>query len=131
MPQDTQFTSLKLTQLFGDGSAGRSPVLFFADPQTVAMGDAALSLVMTEGHANQVLSNVLFVDPESGGTEEILTLPPEADCKGLVLFIANTGGEGITINDDSATTIADLLTNEHAVLMCDGTSWFGGILQET
>ena len=131
MPDNTQFTSLKLVDRFAGDHPVTSPVLFFAAPQAVAMGDAALALTMTVGGTNQVMSNILFVDPESSGASEDLTLPAEADCEGLVLFIANTGGEGIVIKDDGTATIATLLTAEHAIVFCDGTSWYGGVLQET
>lgn len=131
MPDNTQFTSLKLVDRYDGDHPVQSPVLFFAAPQTIAMGDAALTLTMDVGGTNQIMSNVLFVDPESAGASEILTLPAEADCVGLVLFIANTGGEGIVINDDAAGTVATLLTAEHAIVYCNGTAWKGGVLQET
>lgn len=100
---------------------------------TVDMADAAHALVLgTAGAAEtQLTGNMAFVDPNSGGASEILTLPAEANCAGLWIMIANTGGEGIVINDDAAATVATLATAEHALVMCDGTTWYGFVGAET
>jgi hypothetical protein len=100
---------------------------------TVAMNDAAHALVLGTAGAGetQLVGNVVFVDPESGGASEDLTLPAEASCDGLVLYIFNTGGEGIVIKDDAAGTVATLLTAEHAIVACNGTAWKGLVGAET
>lgn len=100
---------------------------------TVAMGDAAHALVLdSPGAAETKLDgNVVFVDPESGGASEDLTLPPVADCTGLVLYVFNTGGEGVVLKDADANTIATLLTAEHAIVACNGSAWKGLVGAET
>lgn len=100
---------------------------------SVAMGDAAHTLTLdTAGAAEtQITGLICFADPESAGASEDLTLPAEADSDGLVLFIFNTGGEGIVIKDDGGGTVATLATTEHAIVACDGTTWQGLVGAET
>jgi len=69
-------------------------------------------------------SNILYVDANSGSTENLL-LPHEADRIGLVLWIANTGGESIVVQTDAGGTIDTILTAEIGIFMCDGTTWYG------
>jgi len=60
-----------------------------APAQTIDMGDAALSLsVGASSGKTQLTSDILYIDPNSVGGTENLLLPPEADCDGLLLFIA-------------------------------------------
>ena len=65
------------------------------------------------------------LDP--GGAGRTVTLPAEADCAGLVLFVSNEadGAEILTIEDDGSNTIVTPTQNEAAILWCDGVSWFG------
>ena len=71
-----------------------------------------------------------FLDP--GGAGRDILLPPEAE--GLVLIIVNTAdaAETLTVKEDSNTTTIMTIpgsaagaANSRAILMCDGTSWFG------
>ena len=100
---------------------------------TVAMNDTAHALVLgTAGAAEtQLISNLVICDPESAGASEDLTLPPEASCKGMVLFIFNSGGEGIVVKDDGGGTVCTLVTTEHCIIGCDGTTWRGGVVTAT
>jgi len=94
--------------------------------QAIDMADAAVALVVkgTAG-AGEVLiySNTLFVDANSGATED-LTLPPEADFVGL-LYVFNTGGESIVVKNDGGSTIKTVPTAKSAVFACNGTAWLG------
>ena len=98
---------------------------------TVDMNDLAHALVLgTAGAAEtQLTGNMAFVD--ANGNTEILTLPAEATSAGLWIMIANTGGETITVNDDAAATVCTIATVEHALVMCDGTTWYGFVGAET
>jgi hypothetical protein len=102
-------------------------VFAFPAPTVVAMADAACALVYGTAGAGEVkvTSNILLVDPASGGVSEDLTLPPVATSVGVVLFIANTGGERIVVKDVAAATIIEVDTAQHGVVWCDGTNWFG------
>ena len=68
-----------------------------------------------------------FIDPNGART---LTLPAEADSKGLTFLIHNNAGgaEIITIKDDAAATIATPTQNEMALVYCDGVSWHGVVV---
>ena len=104
----------------------------FNDPQTIDMSDAAVTLtVRRAASATQITSNALIVDPNSAGISENLLLPPEADCYGLQLSIANNGGEGINIQNDAGTTLMILPAGAFATVMCDGTTWRGQIGYQT
>lgn len=117
-----------------------SDLLSLAQPQTINMADAQVALVFGTAAAGEVklTSNVLYVDANSGTTEDLL-LPPEADSKGLVLIIANTGGEDIVVKDDGdAVTVTTLSATETGVFVCDGNAsvagvagWRGGVLKTT
>lgn len=101
--------------------------------QTIDMADAQVALVRGTAGAGQVrlLGRILFVDANSGATEDLL-LPPEAGSAGEVLFIVNTGGEDIVVKEDSdTTTIATISTTECGLFTCDGTSWKGGVITIT
>lgn len=97
--------------------------------EAVAMADATHTLLVTGTAASaqtKITSNVLLVDPDSSGSTEILLLPAEALCTGLVLIVLNTGGEGIVIKEDaSSTTILTLDTAQSGLLFCDGVTWRG------
>ena len=96
---------------------------------TIDMNDTGHAIVLSGAGAAEtnLTGNVVFCDPNSGGASEILTLPAEAVSAGLVILIANTGGEGIVVNDDGAATIITLDTAQHGIVACDGTSWKGFI----
>ncbi len=95
--------------------------------QVIDMADAAVTLVRQgTGITNPLLkSSFLLVDPQSAGVSENLLLPPEADCADLVIYIFNTGGESIAIQNDAGGAILTLETGLAAVLACDGTTWRG------
>ncbi|MHA1574440.1 MAG: hypothetical protein ACTSX8_10650, partial [Alphaproteobacteria bacterium] len=97
----------------------------FADAQTLGMNDVTVQLTVDPVALVGTLltSNVMYVDAESGSTED-LELPPEASCNGLVLFIVNTGGESIVVKDDAAGyTVVTIATGKAAIVCCDGTTW--------
>lgn len=102
-------------------------VLAFTNAQVIDMSDAAVVLTLVPGtpSGTTLTSNVLFVDPNSMQATENLDLPPEADCNGLVLFVLNTGGEGIVVRSDGGGTIITLDTAQSGLVACDGTSWVG------
>lgn len=107
--------------------------LSFADAQTIDMDNSQVALTRVPGtpSGTEVTSNVLYVDANSGDTEDLL-LPPEADCNGLTLVIVNTGGEDIIVKEDGdSTTICTISTNEIGLVTCDGTTWRGGIMATT
>lgn len=116
----------KVTTLYVKESSAYTAVPIPAK-QTIDMADAALAIVHGTAGAGEVklTGNLLFVDPNSGGASEDLTLPPEATSSGLLLFIFNTGGEGIVVKDDGGGTVITLDTAQHGVVACDGTSWIG------
>lgn len=97
--------------------------------EAVAMADATHTLLVTGTAASaqtKITSNVLVVDPDSSGSTEILLLPAEALCAGLLLIVLNSGGEGIVIKEDaSSTTILTIDTAQSGLLFCDGTTWRG------
>jgi hypothetical protein len=99
------------------------------------MNDVAHALIYGTAGANQtqVTSNVLLVDPNSGGGTEDLTLPAVASSVGVTLYITNTAGgaESIVVKDVATNTICTIAQDEHAVVWSDGTNWFGGVMQET
>lgn len=66
-----------------------------------------------------------FMDP--GGAARTVTLPAEADSKGLVFVISNEAdaAEIITVQDDATNAIVTPTQNEAAIVFCDGTSWSG------
>jgi len=95
--------------------------------QTIDMADATVTLTRNPGTpaGTNLTGNVLLVDPNSGGASEILKLPPEADCSGVLLLINNTGGEGIAVQNDAGGAIDTVATAEFGIFFCDGTSWVG------
>ncbi len=111
-----------------DGNPGKVQIgaglVHYTPAQVIAMGDNPLTLTLVDGTPTGTLltSNILSVDAESSGTENLL-LPPEADCNGVVLWIRNTGGESIVLQDDAAGTIATIATAESAYAFCDGVAW--------
>lgn len=117
----------------GGGTAGApgkvkiaTGTLQHTNAQSIAMGDAAVTLTLVPGTPTGTLltSNVIWVDAESTGTENLL-LPPEADCNGLVLYIYNFGGETVNVQDDAGGGVDNILTTEVGVFFCNGTAWKG------
>jgi hypothetical protein len=120
-----------------DGDPGKVKVsggpLDFANGQVIDMADATVVLTRNPGTpvGTSLVSNVLFVDPNQGtpGTE-VLELPPEADCNGLVLYIINTAdaADAINIKNDAGTDPANgavtIGQNEIGMVACNGTAWY-------
>lgn len=107
-------------------------VLFRDTVTTVDMNDAAHTMTIaptTTTGETQILGRIWFVDPN--GNTEILTLPAEADVLGGWFLIVNTGGETITVNNDAAGTVCTIATTECALVACDGTTWYGGVVTTT
>lgn len=89
---------------------------------TIDCAGAEKALAVTD-----LKSNVLFVDPNGASVD--LLLPPEADCKGVILTIFNTAdaAEVLTVKEDGdSTTHITLAQNESGVVACNGTAWYGG-----
>jgi hypothetical protein len=97
--------------------------------QTIAMGDAAVTLTLVPGTPTGTLvtSNYLAVDAESSGTENLI-FPPEADCNGATFFIYNTGGESIVVQSDTPATIITIPTGDSGIISCNGTAWVGQVV---
>jgi len=84
------------------------------------------------GVATQVLGGNFTIDAEAptlqvfdpAGARDI-TLPAEADSKGLffIIFNAADAAEDITMKDDSPATVGTISQNEIGLLFCDGTTW--------
>jgi len=111
------------------GSPGKVAIgagLLTLQVQTIAMGDNAVTLTLNPGTPTGTLltGNILYVDAESSGTENLL-LPHEAECTGLFLIIENTGGETINVQDDAGGAVVTLETANQALCTCDGTTWDG------
>lgn len=107
--------------------AGAANLLAFKG-EGIAMADAAHALLVTgTAGAGQtsITSNVLLINPASSGASEILTLPAEALCTGLLLILINVGGQGIIVNSDAPATVITLTAAEHGLVYCDGTTWRG------
>ncbi len=107
--------------LAGTGRGGKVHLNGFVagtTAQTIDMNDTTVTLT-----AATLTGNWLLVDPESGGAAEVLKLPPEADMVDVMLTIKNTGGEGITLQNDAAGAIGTIATAECAWVHCDGTTW--------
>jgi len=91
--------------------------------QTIDMSDAAVTLTRVPGTPTGTLltGNWLLVDPN--GNDENLLMPPEADMEDTMLFIKNTGGEHIAVQNDAGGAIGTIEDAEAALLHCDGTNW--------
>jgi len=110
-----------------NGAVRLNSTVFRFDSQTIDMNDAQVALVLHDAAAGEVelTANVLRVDANSGGTEDLL-LPSESEAEGMLLFINNFGGESIVVKDDSDTdTIDTVATGELGIFFCDGTEWVG------
>lgn len=96
--------------------------------QTIDMSDTTVVLTLNPGTpaGTTLTGNILYVDANGAGAE-ILKLPAEADCTGLLIVIENTGGETITIQNDAGGAVVSLETANAAVLICDGTTWTGTV----
>lgn len=113
--------------LAGTGAPGKVHLDGFVHnctAQTIAMNDAAVTLTRIPGTPTGTLlsGNWLLVDAESGTSEDLL-LPPEADCADVLLFIKNTGGETINLQNDAGGALATIATSETCFAQCDGTDW--------
>jgi len=76
--------------------------------------------------ANKTLttSDAKYQKIDPAGARNI-TLPAEADSKGLEFFIMNDAdaSEAITVLNDAAGTIVAIPQNEAALVVCNGTTW--------
>lgn len=97
--------------------------------QTIDMADGAVTLTLVPGTPTGTLmtSDILYVDANSTGTENLL-LPPEADLTGVILVIVNTGGETINILNDASGAVLTLETANTAIVTCDGTTLRGVVV---
>ena len=100
----------------------------------VDMANAKHTLVYGAAGANQtqITGNIVICDTNGG--DQILVLPTEATSTGVFLKITNSAdaAESITIKDDAeGYTVCVVAQNEHAEIWCNGTTWYGGVMQET
>lgn len=89
-----------------------------AAPQSIDMADGAVELVygITAGAGQvAVTSSRLNVDPNSGGASEDLTIDTTA--LGLILAIANVGGESIVIKSNGGSTLGTIAAGGTALVM--------------
>ncbi|MCZ6688248.1 MAG: hypothetical protein O7H41_01390 [Planctomycetota bacterium] len=103
------------------------------EPVTIPMNDGQVILTRSVGNpagttfgtniGGLLLGNNLFVDPQSSGASENLLLPLEEHCVGLILWITNTGGEGIAVQNDSGGALGTIPSNGFGTALCDGTTW--------
>lgn len=101
--------------------------------QTIDMADAQVALVWGPPGAGEtkILAQILVVDANSSGTEDLL-LPPEGQSTGVLFHILNSGGEDIVVKEDGdSVTICTISTAESAFVACDGVTWRGGVVKAT
>lgn len=96
--------------------------------QTIAMADAAVTLVVGKASSTQVqlVGSVLYVDSDSSTLGENLLLPPEADWSGP-LYVVNTGGEYVHVQTDAAGALESLASGEVGTFFSDGTTIYGEV----
>lgn len=82
----------------------------------------AANRVLTVDEVNQY--QAFAFDPAAARD---LTLPSEAECKGVILFISNqaNAAEIISVKNDAGTAIVTPTQAEACVVWCDGTNWYG------
>ncbi len=104
----------------------------FTNSQTIDMSGADVILTLVPGTPSGTLitSNVIFIDANTA-SDGVLTLPPEADADGLVLLIANEGGEDILIRPDGTVNeftnvFLTIGPRDVALVTCDGSTWTAG-----
>lgn len=93
--------------------------------QVIDMDDATHTLVVNADATTaqtRLAALYLRVDPASSVASENLVFPAEADIDNLLLFIENTGGEIINIQNDTPATVLALPAGETALITCDGTT---------
>lgn len=99
--------------------------------QTLDMADATVALVYgSAAGAGEVLltGSVLLVDPNSGGASEILKLPLDTGLGGMVLWIVNTGGEGIVVQTSAGGAVGTIPTTKSALVGTTGSGGWGFLL---
>lgn len=77
------------------------------------------------GNATLTTASARYQRLDPGGAGRDVTLPAEADSKGLAFLILNTAdaAEDLTVKDDGASTVVTISQNEAALVVCNGTSW--------
>lgn len=98
----------------------------YPDPYT--SGSSGVTLTATS-------NRIQFLDPGTtgGGTTggNMIHLPAEAGSAGIIFYLVNTStasGEDFLVVDDSTGAICVLANKEAAFVICDGTSWNGGVV---
>lgn len=91
--------------------------------QIIDMNDAAVTLVLGEAAAGQVrmVNSLLYVDPNSTGANEDLTMPAAADWRGPV-SIVNTGGETIVVKNAAGIVAGTITPRAMGIVTSDGTN---------
>lgn len=116
----------KLSHSLDFDSTAAASALLRLGVQTINMSDAGVTLVTKQTSTSgevQLSGQILVLDAQSSESSETMLLPPEADCKGLVLIAHNNGGEEIVIKEDgNSVIIVTIDTGESALLWCDGSA---------
>lgn len=91
--------------------------------QIIDMNDAAVTLVLGEAATGQVrmVNSLLYVDPNSTGATEDLTMPAAADWRGPV-SIVNTGGETIVVKNAAGIVAGTITPRAMGIVTSDGTN---------
>lgn len=97
------------------GTSSRFPA---ASAETLS-GNRTLSL--------DEINRTQFFAFDPGGAGRNVVLPAEESSEGAFLVIANTAdnAEVLTIQDDGTNTVCTPTQSETAIVVCNGTSWFG------
>ena len=86
----------------------------------------------TLGGTRTILSTgPAFYSFDPDGSDRTVLLPAEADSAGSVRMFANWGSAGEQLNvkeDAGVTTIVSVEAGEIGIVVCDGTTWRGGVL---
>ena len=78
------------------------------------------------GNLVLTLKSATFLSLDPGGSARDVTLPAEADSKGLIYSFYNAADapENLVVKDDGGSTIVTIAQAGAAIVGCDGSSWF-------
>ena len=91
------------------------PLGYYSNTETLA---AAKTLV----DSDKILQYL-----DAGGSARDVNLPAEADTNHMFIIV-NTGGETLTVKDDTPATVTTILAGAIAILVSDGTTWKGDVI---
>ena len=111
----------------GNAAAGVAAVDARIDQgrQIIDMNDAAVTLVLGESATGEVriVNSLLYVDPNSTGATEDLTMPAAANWRGPIC-ITNTGGETIVVKDSAGIVVGTITPRAMGIVTSNGTNVF-------